>query len=65
MTQLTKAVEALVTDYGNDFEDIEDEYSQINESEKTDALEVLCFFVLTLIILYLNRLCNNNFVGPY
>lgn len=52
-------------DYGNDFEDIEDEYSQINESEKTDALEVLCFFVLTLIILYLNRLCNNNFVGPY
>ncbi|KAI3695254.1 hypothetical protein L1987_78248 [Smallanthus sonchifolius] len=39
LTQLTKAIEALVTDYDNDFEDIEDEYSQINESEKTDALE--------------------------
>ncbi|GJV63597.1 P-loop containing nucleoside triphosphate hydrolase superfamily protein [Tanacetum coccineum] len=39
LTQLTKAIEALVTDYNNDFEDIEDEYSQINESEKTDALE--------------------------
>ncbi|KAI7734563.1 hypothetical protein M8C21_023734, partial [Ambrosia artemisiifolia] len=39
LTQLTKAIEALVTDYDNGFEDIEDEYSQINESEKTDALE--------------------------
>nr|XP_043619468.1 protein SEEDLING PLASTID DEVELOPMENT 1 [Erigeron canadensis] len=39
MTQLTKAIEALLTDYDNDFEDIEDEYSQINESEKADALE--------------------------
>lgn len=39
LTQLTKAIEALVADYNNDFEDIEDEYSQINESEKTDALE--------------------------
>ena len=42
MTQLTKAIEALVADYNNDFEDIEDEYSQINESEKADALEVVC-----------------------
>ncbi|KAF5766574.1 putative AAA domain-containing protein, R3H [Helianthus annuus] len=39
LTQLTKAIEALVTDYDNGFEDVEDEYSQINESEKTDALE--------------------------
>ncbi|XP_071733664.1 protein SEEDLING PLASTID DEVELOPMENT 1-like [Rutidosis leptorrhynchoides] len=39
LTQLTKAIEALLTDYDNDFEDSEDEYSQINESEKTDALE--------------------------
>lgn len=38
LTQLTKAIEALVTDYDNGFEDIEDE-SLINESEKTDALE--------------------------
>lgn len=38
LTQLTKAIEALVTDYDNGFEDIEDE-TQINESEKTDALE--------------------------
>ncbi|KAD5318160.1 hypothetical protein E3N88_18106 [Mikania micrantha] len=39
LTQLTKAIEALVTDYDNGFEDTEDEYSQMNESEKTDALE--------------------------
>ncbi|KVI10459.1 AAA+ ATPase domain-containing protein [Cynara cardunculus var. scolymus] len=38
LTQLAKAIEALVTDYDNGFEDIEDE-TQINESEKTDALE--------------------------
>ncbi|XP_076896442.1 protein SEEDLING PLASTID DEVELOPMENT 1-like [Bidens hawaiensis] len=39
LTQITNAIEALVTDYENGFEDSEDEYSQINETEKTDALE--------------------------
>ncbi|KAK9070588.1 hypothetical protein SSX86_010990 [Deinandra increscens subsp. villosa] len=39
LTQLTRAIEALVTDYDNGFEDTEDEYPQTNESEKTDALE--------------------------
>ncbi|KAL7593026.1 hypothetical protein Lser_V15G35109 [Lactuca serriola] len=38
LMQLTKAIEALVSDYDNEFEDIEDE-SPINESEKIDALE--------------------------
>lgn len=45
--QLTKAIEALVSDYDNEFEDIEDE-SPINESEKIDALEVF-FFLFTFI----------------
>lgn len=37
-----------MADYNNDFEDIEDEYSQINESEKTDALEVVCLLAQIL-----------------
>ncbi|KAL4555102.1 hypothetical protein LXL04_037713 [Taraxacum kok-saghyz] len=38
LTQLTKAIEALISDYDNGFEDSDDE-SPVNESEKTDALE--------------------------
>ncbi|KAK1424066.1 hypothetical protein QVD17_19378 [Tagetes erecta] len=50
LSQLTKAIEALVSDYDNGFEDIEDEYSQINESEKTDALEEVRIAIEQVII---------------
>ncbi|KAF5783248.1 hypothetical protein HanRHA438_Chr11g0518361 [Helianthus annuus] len=74
--QLTKAIEALVTDYDNGFEDVEDEYSQINESERTDALETYtgvealiylawglsCYLYVQYCIYYFSRSNMNGFL---